>query len=188
MVEIKGSVVIDSINAIKSRNGEKVLQDVFDQLGSEAREYFTHENILPTAWCSLDYFVELLEQDIKLTAGGDEQELIKRSKKVIEKQLSGIYRVFARFGSPEFLLKRLSTIHQTYFRGVSVAQESLERGKASLKYAGFMPQHRLMEKTIIGFYCKALEISGAKEVKAEFSIRISDNKGYCLLTLTWSGK
>jgi len=61
-------------------------------------------------------------------------------------------------------------------------------GKAILKYKGFAKQHRLIGLIIIGFYRKALEISGAKEVKAEFKSSIEDDRGYFELLLSWRGK
>jgi hypothetical protein len=39
--------------------------------------------------------------------------LIGRSEKVIEGQLHGIYRVFVKLGSPEFVIKRISAVHST---------------------------------------------------------------------------
>jgi hypothetical protein len=61
-------------------------------------------------------------------------------------------------------------------------------GKAVVKYTGFAKQHRLIGLIIIGFYRKALEISGAKDVKAGFTTSIEDDKGYCELLLSWRGK
>jgi len=48
--------------------------------------------------------------------------------------------------------------------------------------------HRLIGLSIIGFYRKALEISGAKDVKAEFTTSIEEDKGYCELVLNWNDK
>jgi hypothetical protein len=107
---------------------------------------------------------------------------------VIEKQLSGIYKVFVRWGSPQFVLNRLSIIHQTYFRGADATVTMQGASKAMIKYTGFEKQHRLIGMTIIGFYRKALEISGAHDVNAQFTTSIEEGKGYCELSLRWSGK
>lgn len=188
MVEVKGSVVSDSIKAVKAHFGDQAYTSIVNQLKGDARALFERASILSSSWYSLDAFTEFLEMDIQVTANGNEQELIKRAEVVIEQQLSGIYKMFVRFGTPQFLLNQLSVIHQTYFRGVGVSVNMLGSGKAVLKYTGFAKQHRLIGFTIIGFYRKALEISGAKDVNAAFTTFIEDNKGYCELHLSWSGK
>lgn len=43
-----------------------------------------------------------------------------------------------------------------------------------------------MECGIIGFFRKALEISGAKQVKLEFTVPISKGETYSELTITWA--
>jgi hypothetical protein len=189
MVEIKGAVLCDSIKAVKvQRDGEQTYNTIVDQLKGETRTLFKQEAILPAGWVSLDAFVEFLEVEIKVTAQGNEQELIKWTEAVVERQLRGIYRMFVKLGTPQFVLNRLAVVHKTYFRGVTIEVSLPSPGKGIIKYTGFAKQHRLMGLIIIGFYRKALELSGAKDVTAKFTTSIEDNKGYCELFLTWSGK
>ena len=188
MVEVKGSVVSDSIKSVKDHFGEQAYAAIVNQLQGEARHVFGQPTILSSSWYSLDAFTEFLDKDVQVTAQGNEQELVKRAEVLIERQLSGIYKMFVRFGSPQFVLNRISVVHQTYFRGVDVAISFPVPGKAVLKYTGFAKQHRLIGFTIIGFYRKALEISGAMNVDAKFTTSIEQGMGYCELTLTWTGK
>ena len=62
----------------------------------------------------------------------------------------------------------------------------LGAGKAMVKHTGFKKQHRLIGFAIIGFYRNALEIAGAKAVKAEYATSIEDDKGYSELILSWN--
>ena len=188
MVEIKGSVVSDSIKSVKEKFGEQIYATIVNQLHGETRALFERASILSSSWYPLDAFTEFLEQDINVTAQGKEQELIRRAELVIERQLGGIYKMFVKFGTPQFVLNRLTVIHQTYFRGVAATVTMPGSGKAIKRYTGFSKQHRLIGPSIIGFYRKALEISGAKDVAAQFTTSIEDDKGYCLLNLSWSGK
>ena len=183
-VTIKGSAVLDSVRAIKARSGEDGYQEIVDTLDEQARTLF-RSPILPTAWFPLDAFARFLEADIRESAGGNEQVLVKRSEGIIEGQLRGIYKLFIRLGSPEFVLKRLSVIHTAYFNGVAVDLTSLAPGRAVIRYTGFEPQHRIMGHTLIGFFRKALEISGAKDVAVRLDTPIGDAKGYAELVVTW---
>ena len=189
MIEIKGSAVGDAIKSVRSRSGDQVYATIVSQLKGDARTLFDPSTrILPSEWYPLDSFVQFLEADIKITANGNEEELVKRSEVVVEKQLSGIYRLFVRMGSPSFLLNRISIIQEAYFRGIDVEVKMTSPSEASMKYTGFTKQHRLMGFTLIGFYRKAMELSGAKDVRTAFLTSIEEGKGYCELLLTWSGK
>lgn len=181
---IKGSAVIDAVSAIQARSGDEAYQRVVGTLGEEDQELFRGA-IAPGDWCPLDAFLRLVEADLRASAGGDERTLIESSERVIDRQLHGIYRLFVKLGSPEFVLKRISIVHMTYFNGIHIEIMSLKPGHAVIRYTGFEPQHRLIGYSIIGFYRKALQISGAKEVEAGFPIPIGDARGHAELVVTW---
>jgi hypothetical protein len=184
MVEIKGSVINDSINTVKKKNGDQVYNNILSQLDEQARQLF-EKPILDTGWYSLDSFSKFVELEIKLTANGDENELVIHSEDVIEKQLKGIYKIFVKLGSPEFILNRISILHQGYLRGVSIKIKLDGPDKAIITYTGFEKQHRLIGFGLVGFYKKAIEISGAKNIHTKFLTSIEENKGYCELEITW---
>jgi hypothetical protein len=188
MVEIKGIAVNDAIKAIKVSHGDQAYNKIIGLLKGESRKLFENATILSSEWYPLDAFVQFLEMDIKVTLQGDEKELIRRSEALVERQLTGVYKVFVRWGSPEFVLNRISIVHRSYYRGVDIEISLPSAGKAIVKHTGFAKQHRLMGLANIGFYRKALEISGAKDVSAEYATSIEDDKGYCELVLSWHGK
>jgi hypothetical protein len=188
MIEIKGSVVGDAIKIIKTKYGEQTLSTVFGLLKPETRALFDTGHVMPMNWYSLDDFIQFLEADLKVTANGNEGELIKRSEDLIAAQLTGIYKAFIKLGSPGFILSRMATINQTYFRGVTVEINLPGPGSAVLKISGFTKEQRLIGLSIIGFYQKALEVSGAKNIKVEFTTPIGDDKGYSELSISWTDK
>jgi hypothetical protein len=185
LVEIKGTALMDTIKAIKARAGEQEFARIVSLLDGDAKAIF-ESPISPSSWYSLDAFVEFLETDIRETAHGDRTVLIARAEKVIEAQLRGVYKVFIQMGSPAFVIKRIAAVHATYFRGVNIIPELDDSNLAVIKYAGFASRHEIMSYAIIGFFRKALDISGAKQVKVEFSIPISAGGDYAELLITWA--
>jgi len=107
------------------------------------------------------------------------------SEVVIEKQLRGIYKAFMKLGSPEFVIKRIAAVHATYFQGVPIDVQLVGQGKAVVRYTGFGKQHRIMGFAIIGFFKKALEISGAKDVVLRFTLPIEEGKEFAELSIAW---
>jgi len=183
VADIKGRVLLDTMDAVKKRSGEQELSKVVRSLSGQSRKVF-ESPILFSEWYPLDAFAEFLEADVRETANGDRQVLAKRSEKVIEAQLRGVYKIFVKLGSPKFVITRISAVHQTYFRGVKITPE-VEGHRATVKYAGFQKEHNIIEHAIIGFFRKALEISGANRVDLKFTVPIAAAGPYSELTITW---
>ena len=185
MAEIKGTVLMDSIKAIKARGGEAEFQEILQNVSEETRNIF-EGRISASSWYSVDAFAEFLEVDIRETANGVREVLITRAEKVIEAQLQGIYRVFIRYGSPMFVVKRIAAVHATYYHGIEILPQAHESNGATIRYIGLRKRHEIMGYGIIGFFRKALEISGAKDIAVKFTVPISDEKEYAELTITWA--
>ncbi len=179
---IKGISVLDAVKAVKARAGEDGYNRVVAALDDEARQALGSP-LLATSWYPLDAFVRFLRADLAVTAGGDERVLVERSEAVIDRQLRGIYRLFIKLGSPEFVLKRISTVHMAYFNGITAEIVSLTPGRGVIRYIGFEPEHRLIGHIVIGFFRKALAISGAKDVHAAFATPIGAPEAD--LVVTW---
>ena len=184
MLHIKGTAVLDTFETIKARAGQAELDKIISHLDPEAQEIFRRP-ISPSSWYSCDAFSRFLEATIREMAGGNEQVLVKRAEAVIEKQLSGIYKMFVRLGSPEFVIRRIAAVHATYFDGVQIIPEMKGPKSATIQYVGFSRNHRIMGFAIIGFFQKALEISGAKKVHVHFTVPIEAGQKFCELALTW---
>jgi hypothetical protein len=185
MVQIKGSAIKETIEQIKSRAGEAAFQKILGLLDDETRKVLEGQ-IFSSTWYSLDLFTRFLEIEIKVLADGNEEMVTRGSEAVIERQLRGIYKAFVKLGSPEFVIKRIAAVHATYFQGVPIEVQLHGHGRAIVKYTGFEKQHRIMGFAIVGFFKKALEISGAKDVAIHFSVPIEDGKGNSELSIAWS--
>jgi hypothetical protein len=184
VAKIKGAVVLDSLKAIKARGGEQELARIVDRLEGEAKTIF-HGPIYPWEWYSLDAFADFLGADVQETANGNPEVLIGRAEKVIESQLRGVYRIFIKLGSPGYVVKRISSVHQTYFQGIEIIADVEESNRATIKYVGFKKRHQILGYTIIGFHRKALAISGAKQFAVNFSVPIDDTP-FSEVTITWA--
>jgi hypothetical protein len=185
MVQIKGSAIRETIDLVKKRAGEPAFQKILSLLDEEARKVFEGE-IFSSSWYSLNLFTRFLELEIRVLADGKEEMVTRGSEAVIERQLRGIYKAFVKLGSPEFVIKRIAAVHATYFQGVPIDVQMMGHGRALVKYTGFEKQHRIMGFAIVGFFKKALEISGAKDVVLHFVTPIDEGKGYSELSIVWS--
>jgi hypothetical protein len=184
IVEIKGSVVLDSITGIKKRDGESGYESILAAVDDETRKML-QGTVSASSWYPLDLFLRFLTVELGRSANGNEQVLVTRSEKVVERQLRGVYKIFVKIGSPEFLMKRIAAVHVTYFNGVAIDFKQTGPGSAVIRYTGFEPQHRLIGFTLTGFFRKALELSGATDRDVRFTTPIEAGKGYAELAVSW---
>src|SRR5271155_1401806 len=136
MVQIKGSAIKETIEQIKRRSGDAAFQKILGLLDEETRKVLEGE-IFSSTWYPLDLFTRFLEIEIRVLADGNEEMVTRGSEAVIERQLRGIYKAFVKLGSPEFVIKRIAAVHETYFQGVPIEVNLLGHGKAMIKYTGF---------------------------------------------------
>lgn len=185
MPQISGSVLLDTIKAVKARSGDQELAKILAHLDGEAKLIF-NSPIELWKWYPVDAFVGFLETDIRETAGGDRRVLIERSKKVVEAQLRGVYGVVVKLGSAKFVINRIATIHASYFRGVQIIPEIEDGPRATIKYIGFEKHHDIMEYIVIGFFLKALEVCGARDISVVFTVPISEGAAFSEVTIAWA--
>ena len=187
MVEIRGSFVNSTIDNVKKRNGNQVYSDIISQLDEQARQLFENP-ISNDGWYAYESLLKFIEVDLKLTANGDENELVIRTGALVENQLNAVYKFLIKLGSHESIIKRHKILHESLFRGVSIKIVFDGPNKVMITYTGFGKQHRLFQLSAIGMYRKVLEVSGAKDIHAKFLTSIEEGKGYCELELTWKEK
>lgn len=187
MVDIKGTIVNGSIRAIKARDGEDVYNNIISRLDHQTRQLFGAP-ISDAEWYPLDLYLKFLQEDINVTANGDENVLGPRAGALNEKYIKEVFGSFVKYEPPEFFIRHHSILHHAYFRGVSMKMNFSELNKAVITYTGFEKQHKLIAPSIIGYYKKVLEVSGTEGVNARYLTSIEEDKGYCELEITWNAK
>jgi hypothetical protein len=185
MVQIKGSVLLDSITGIQRRDGERGLEEIIAMLDGDTKKMF-QTTVSASTWYPLDLFVRFLAVELKKSAGGNEEVLVTRAEKLVERQLRGVYKIFIKFGSPEFLMKRLTAVNITYFTGVQADVQVTGPGKLTIRFTGFEKQHRLMGFALIGFFRKALELSGSANRQVRFTTPIEAGEKFAEMLVSWS--
>ena len=191
MVRIKGTAVQDTIKAIKERAGGTEFEKIAAQLDEQTKNIFLGK-ISPSAWYPFDAFARFLEVDIKETAGGELFTLIDCGAWIDGSQHVRLQR--SHKGLP--VIGGDAVVHSdgrgnfrsathTLRDALHIDTQARYDDSAAIQYVGFAPQHRIIGFVIIGFFRKALEISGAKQIEVHFRVPIEAGERYCELALTW---
>lgn len=182
--QIKGLAVAGTVTRIKEKYGGDTFQRILNEMNEEDQKIMGG-NLLPSVWYSLDTFSNFLNAEVKVLYGGDASKLQLGSAEIVSKQLKGIYKFFVKLGSPEFIIGRISSIHNSYFNGIALEKE-INDGEFVGRYTGYKSGQAVFEEVIIGFYKKALELSGAKNIEAKFDVPIDSGNDFAQITVSWT--
>ncbi len=102
-----------------------------------------------------------------------------------EKALTGIYKIFVKAASPSFIIQRASRIFATYYQPCKMeVVENVDR-HVLVEISDMTHSDVVIEYRIAGWIKKALEISGAENVKVEFLKSMTNGDPTTQININW---
>lgn len=154
------------------KQGEEAYRKVLAQLDGEARKLM-EEGPLETNWYPYDVYLELSKVIDRELGDGDLRLVYEMGAFSCENNLTGIYRVFFRFGNINFLVDRAAKAwHSQYDFGVmKVYRDPDNKYKVTLELSEVPRPSRVLFLAVKGWVVKAAELSGSElmNVEDEFS-------------------
>ncbi len=184
MIRIKGSVIKGAIETTAEALGQNEYNRLVNLLNEEGKKLFQNP-ISTSGWYPFDVYIQFLDLLMREKLNGNPKGLIKGSEKSTEKQLRGIYSAFVKKGSPEFLVEKMAALHTIYLKGIVIESSMVAPRKGKVKYVGFDIKHAIFEHVLFGFYHKAAQMYGAKNVTVEFTTPIAAGKEYAEIMVSW---
>jgi len=175
--KIKALALKSNIKIIKEKFGEEAFHRVIEQLNETDKSIVTAPIISSYQWIPLDTFLNLYEAVAKVLNNGDYSIITEIAGLAAEKELSGIKRVFLAIASVQYVMKG-TRIFRSYYNSGKTGVKVIGPGKMVMTVTGFQEKHRLIELHIFGWTKRALEIGGAKFIRAEITKSISEKLGY----------
>jgi hypothetical protein len=80
-------------------------------------------------------------------------------------QMTGIYKIFLRIATPEFLVRRVSHLWRTFYDHGQAGIEAFTRESGVLVVRGFPELVRSQREYIAGYLIALLELTGARGVR-----------------------
>lgn len=78
--------------------------------------------------------------------------------------LNGIYKVFVKIATPNFLLDRSRSIVVTFYKNTSIEITKSDKNEAELLYKGFNADYKLIMYRIAGWIDSSMRFTKAKDV------------------------
>ncbi len=182
---VKGIALESTPKFILKKLGEDAHKKWINSLSENAKKVYSMP-IFNHKWYSLkEYLLDPTMILCELFFNGDIEKVLDIGRFSAENSLKGIYKIFIKLGSPEFILKKASMVLSSYYQPSSIEVTELLKYKCTVRITKFEEMHRIIENRIIGWIEKALEISGAKNVKIQTTKSLTKKDEYTELIITW---
>jgi len=185
-MDVKGTAIAAIPGFIVKKFGKKGLDRWLAAINEKARKGY-ESHILVGNWYPIkEFMLEPTQKMCDLFYQGDVRGAREGGRYSAELALKGIYRIFVKFGSPEFLIRRASNAFTSYYQPSEIEVVSQEDKKAILHIIKFPEASSLVENRIAGWIEGALEISGCKNVKVLITQSLAKGAPYTEIVASWS--
>jgi hypothetical protein len=173
-MEVKGTAVIAIRDFVKNSYPSEYKRWL-DSLSSNSKEIFAG-SIDSTKW----YQVELaaLEPTLKISElffdNNHSKGAWDSGRYSAEKALSGIYKIFVKASSPAYIIQRASRVFATYYQPCEMRVLNTTDSGCVVEISKMDKKYDVIDSRIAGWIEKALEISGAKDIKLSLAVKPTD--------------
>ena len=184
-VEVKGTAIITIPPFIKERFGEAGLKQWTDALTPEAREVYP-ASVLASSWYPLkEFLIQPLRRMCDLFYAGDLKGARESGRFSADYSLKGIYKIFVKLGSPEFMLRRAGTILPIYYNPSEMKVVECRKGHGIMQITRFPDMDHVLEIRIAGWMERAIEISGGKQPDIKITRSLTTGDSLSEFLATW---
>lgn len=150
--------------------GEDAVAQVAARLSPSVRE-IVDKGVLETQWYPFEQLIELMVTTDETVGEGDMQLCYEMGRFGCETNLTGIYRIFFRFGSINFILKRAAKAFRAQYDAGDMELVDSGSGHCTLRLNDFPRPHRAHCLAIKGWMTRAAELTGAEILESHETCR-----------------
>ncbi|QQS52359.1 MAG: hypothetical protein IPM71_06385 [Bacteroidota bacterium] len=186
-MEVKGTAVI-AIRDFVKRNYPNDFEKWLNSLEPASKAIYM-STIDSTKWYPVESGAKDPTEKIgkMFYKGNIEKGAIEAGRYSAEKALTGIYKIFVMAANPQYIVKRASRVMITYYRPIEVnVVKELPNGVV-VEFTKIENRYPAIEKRIMGWCERALEISGCKNVKlTDRFVREQADGKVIEITMNWN--
>lgn len=182
--KIKGSILKSRLEFVRDQFGDDGVSKIMDNLPEEDQKILGR--LVAVAWVDFEVGKRLDEAIVKVLGGGSTRFFERLGEASAEVNLGTLHSAFLAPGDPQAFLAKAPQIYRLYY---DVGRREYE---ATGEREGVLTTHdaETFSKTdcltVIGWYRKALELCGAKNVRIMEEECRASGGGVCKYRVTWS--
>lgn len=189
MMKIKGEAVKAFKQFVEDKFGEEGLKQWMNALNEKQKKVY-NSMIFSSEWYSLkDIIIDPANIAFDMFYDGDRKKGgWENGYFNANMTLKGVYKIFVKVATPEFLMKKAATIMSTFYEPCKMEIAEIDKTHVLLRITEFSEIEEAIETTISGWAQRALEICGAKNINIEITSSLSNGDSYTEYKMNWDLK
>lgn len=185
-METKGAAVATIPLFVKEQHGGRAYQNWLDALPPKTRDIMSG-SILPSMWYPMqEAVVEPTRVLCDLIYRGEPTGALDLGRFSAKHGLRGVYRLFIRVASPEFIVAKASQILPTYYRPSRMAVAERGKNSAVVQITEFPEPNTLVEYRIMGWMKQALQMCGVKSEQTRIKASMTQGSPFTEFHIAWT--
>jgi hypothetical protein len=182
VAKVKGTAVQSSLRYVRERFGEGPLARVIEALPEGDRAAFGH-GVLASSWYGMDAFLRLMQEAERQLRAQEPDVIRKMGRASCEYGVTGVYKIFFKVGSPEFIISRAARVFTSYYDTgeLKIVESGAKRVVAEL--AGI--EGGATHERIYGWMQRTLELAGARNLCSAHSACVHRGDPVCRFEGSW---
>lgn len=185
-MKVKGSAVQTIPLFIKTRFGEDGYATWINSLPESSKKLFT-SSLLASDWYPLsETLIQPTLTACEVFYNGKMSGAEELGQFSAEQALKGIYKLFIKLGSVDFIVAKAGSIMSTFYENSLMSVVDKKDRQLVLRIAKFDQPHEVIELRIKGWILKALQLSGAKNVAIAIPRSMAKGAPETDFVITWA--
>lgn len=183
MAKVKGTAIQSSLRYVRERFGEEALQAVLAALPTADSADLS--GALASSWCPMESLLRFM-QEARSQLGPREPDLLRNMGRAsCDYGVTGVYKIFFKVGSPEFIISRATRVFSSYYDTGRIAVVDSRDGRAVVEVTGLEGSTPEFCERIYGWMSRTLELAGAKGLKSAHSLCVHRGDPVCRFEGDW---
>ncbi len=184
MAKVKGTALMPRVKYLEEKANPAQKERVIALL-SPGFQQDLRQGILLGQWYPFEYYIELNRALDKVLGIGDLSLIPKLGYYSADQGLKGVYKLFYKVGSPEFIIQRGAKVWNQYFVNGQLSVQVIAPKDVRVLLTDVESPTEEHCLSVLGWVHRTLELSGGKNVRAEMSKCRRKGAPYCEITARW---
>lgn len=185
-MEVKGTAVKSIKEFVESKY--KAQYNNWIQTMPESSQAIMNNSIFANNWYSMkDAAVEPTKAIAKMFYNNEiKKAALEAGHYSAEVGLKGVYKIFVRIASPNYIMERAGRIFTSYYNPSELSVTNNHSNGLTLNITKFPEPEEVIEYRIAGWCERALEFTNCKNVKANITKSLAKGDDLTEIVITWN--
>ena len=184
MANVKGSALASRVSWVQLGHGAAGMQKLLAACTPALREAI-ESGVKMARWYPFEQFIELNEVIDRSFGRGDLSLVRLLGRHGADANLTTIYRLFYKVGTPHWILGRAVRLWSAHYDSGYLEVQNRGIHGTALKIRGFETPHPVHCLSVLGWCERSIELSGGKQTQGAETLCRTRGDEVCQIEATW---